>query len=560
MLKLAPLATLALMLGPVIAGLAGTVLPAFGYMPALGGDSLSLAPFHDLLSRPGLATSLALSLGTGLAASFGAFTIVILFTAAFEGGRFFRAMRALLSPLLAVPHAAAAFGLAFLIAPSGWAMRLLSPWATGATRPPDLLIIGDPYGLSMTLGLMAKEVPFLLLMVLAALPQTASLRARNVATGLGYARVAGWLGAVLPRLYPQIRLPVFAVIAYATSVVDVAIILGPTTPAPLAVRLVGWMRDPDLAMRLTASAGALLQLGVSAFAIGLWIVGERLATRIGRARLRAGRRQVGDQTIAAGAALAMGGLTAALLAGLVAIALWSLAGHWRFPDALPSTLTLTSWQAHLGHLGAASAVTLAIAVPVTLTALVLALASLEGETRKGIALRHRTLPLLYVPLIVPQIAFLFGFQILLLSLGIADTLLAVGLAHLVFVLPYVFLALSDPWRAIDPRYGHVASALGASPNRIFWRIRLPLALRAAATAAALGLAVSVAQYLPTLLIGGGRHATITTEAVALSAGGNRRLIALYAMTQMILPFLAFSLAALAPAVAFRQRQALRASA
>ena len=47
-------------------------------------------------------------------------------------------------------------------------------------------------------------------------------------------------------LYPQIRLAVFAVIAYSSSAVDVAIILGPTTPAPLAVRLVQWMNDADL--------------------------------------------------------------------------------------------------------------------------------------------------------------------------------------------------------------------------------------------------------------------------------------------------------------------------
>ena len=46
-----------------------------------------------------------------------------------------------------VPHAAAAFGLAFLIAPSGLIARLLSPELTGWERPPDLLIVNDPLGL-----------------------------------------------------------------------------------------------------------------------------------------------------------------------------------------------------------------------------------------------------------------------------------------------------------------------------------------------------------------------------------------------------------------------------
>ncbi len=39
---------------------------------------------------------------------------------------------------------------------------------------------------------------------------------------------------------------------------------------------------------------------------------------------------------------------------------------------------------------------------------------------------------------------------------------------------------------------------------------------------AVGFAVSVAQYLPTLFAGGGRFVTVTTEAVALSAGGRFR--------------------------------------
>jgi putative thiamine transport system permease protein len=559
MLKAAPVVTLALMLGPVIAGLAGTLLPAAGFVPPLGGTTLSLAPLAALLAQPGLVTSILLSLFTGLAATLGAFTIVMLFTAAFEGTRMFRGVRMLLSPLLSVPHAAAAFGLAFLIAPSGWAMRLVSPWATGMTRPPDVLILGDPLGLAMTFGLMAKEIPFLFLMVLAALPQTKSLAARRVATGLGYAPVAGWLKVVLPRVYPQIRLPVFAVIAYATSVVDVALILGPTTPAPLAVRLVSWMNDPDLSFRFMASAGALLQLGLSLGAIGLWIAGERLAGHLGRRWIAGGGRRMADRWVALATGAAMTLLVGALMLGLCVLCLWSFAGPWRFPDAFPAQLSFDTWIRHLGATSQAVGVTLAIALPVTAFATVLALACLEGETRKGRALRHRTLPLLYVPLIVPQIAFLFGLQILFLLCGLHDTLIAVALAHLVFVLPYVFLALSDPWRAMDPRYGHVATALGAAPDRVFWRVRLPLALRATATAAALGIAVSVAQYLPTLLIGGGRFATVTTEAVALAAGGNRRLVAIYALLQMALPFLAFALAALVPAIAFRARRDLQPS-
>ncbi|MCC4244394.1 ABC transporter permease [Stappia indica] len=560
MLRLAPVLALALMLGPVAAGLFGTLLPAAGYVPALGGETVSLEPLRMFLAQPGIGLSAALSLGTGLAATFGAFAAVVLFTAAFEGTRFFRATRRLLSPLMAVPHAAAAFGLAFLITPSGFVMRLLSPWATGFQRPPDVLIVGDPLGLTMTLGLMAKEVPFLFLMLLAALPQSDPLRSRRVAASLGYAPVAAWLTTVLPRVYPQIRLPVFAVLAYATSVVDVALILGPTTPPPLAVRLTGWMNDPDLSLRFMASAGALVQLGLSLFAITVWIIGERLAVKLGRRWIESGRRSAAEHLATALSGSAMALLAAAMLSGLALLALWSVAGPWRFPDTFPLSFTLRAWTMHGYAAVDAIATTIAIALPVIAVAIALVLASLENETREGRARPRRSLLLLYLPLIVPQIAFVFGLQVLFLMAGLHDTLLAVALGHMVFVLPYVFLALSDPWRAVDPRYGHMAGALGASPARTFWRVRLPLARKAVATAAALGFAVSVAQYLPTLLIGGGRVSTVTTEAVALAAGGNRQLVGIYALLQMLLPFAAFLLAAAVPGVAYRRRRETEATA
>ena len=60
-----------------------------------------------------------------------------------------------------------------------------------------------------------------------------------------------------------------------------------------------------------------------------------------------------------------------------------------------------------------------------------------------------------------------------------------------------------------------------------------------------------------LLIGGGRVETLTTEAVALSSGGNRRLIGAYAMLQLLLPALAFATALLLPAVVWRNRRLMR---
>ena len=46
-----------------------------------------------------------------------------------------------------------------------------------------------------------------------------------------------------------------------------------------------------------------------------------------------------------------------------------------------------------------------------------------------------------------------------------------------------------------------------------------------------------------LFIGAGRFATVTTEAVGLTAGGQRSLLAAYAWLQWLLPAVVFALAA-----------------
>jgi len=77
---------------------------------------------------------------------------------------------------------------------------------------------------------------------------------------------------------------------------------------------------------------------------------------------------------------------------------------------------------------------------------------------------------------------------------------------------------------------------------------------------AIGFSVSIAQYLPTLFIGSGRFATLTTEAVAMSGGGNRKLMSILALLQQGLPLLIFILATAFPAIWFRNRKAMTQTA
>jgi len=556
-LPVLPILTLVVMLGPVAAGLWGTFLPAFGHLPAAGLTGPSFDPLRDLFAWGGLPRAAMLSVSTGLLATSVSLLIVMFVTAGWSGTRPFRALERLLSPLLSVPHAAAAFGLAFLIAPSGWLSRLVSPGLTGWDRPPDLLIVQDSLGLTMTAGLIVKEVPFLLLITLAALGQTDAQRSITISQALGYGRVTGWLKTVFPRVYAQIRPPVYVVLAYSMSVVDVAVILGPNTPPPLSVQIVRWMSDPDLAMRLEAAAGALLQLGLVVGALAFWRLAEIIIARLGRHWIAKGSRGRFDTIVAQGALVAGGVSAIIVLLGLLVLAIWSFAGFWGFPDALPDEFTLRNWMRFGPGTMTALGETALIAVVVASAALILTIGCLEAEYRYGLSFSQRAVWLLYLPLLVPQTAFLPGLQTLMLSIGADVGRAPVMLAHLVFVLPYVFLSLADPFRAWDARMGTIAAALGASPDGVLWRVRLPMLLRPILTALAVGLAVSVGQYLPTLLIGGGRVATLTTEAVALASGGDRRAIAVYGLMQTGAALVPFALALLLPALVWRNRKGLR---
>jgi putative thiamine transport system permease protein len=556
MLRLLPALTLLAMLGPVIAGLWGTVLPAFGHLPAAGLNGLSLDPFRTLLDWQGLGAATRLSLCVGLIATALSLLIVALIAASWSGTRAFRVLERLLSPLLSVPHAAAAFGLVFLIAPSGWIARLLSPGITGWDRPPDLLIVQDPLGLAMIAGLVVKEVPFLLLMSIAAMGQAQPRRSILVSQALGYGRVTGWLKTVFPRVYAQIRLPVYVVLAYSMSVVDVAVILGPSTPPTLSVQIVKWMSDPDLAMRLTGAAAALLQLGLVLFALGLWWIGEKVASRLTTRWIAFGARGQSDGAIRA-ISLGLGSISALLiLMGIAGLFVWSFAGFWSFPNALPDGYTLRTWGRHGSAAVATMGETFLVAGVAVALALALVLGCLEAEHRNGWQMSQRGLWLLYLPLLVPQTAFLPGLQTLLLNVGADVGRAPVIFAHLVFVLPYVFLSLGDPWRSWDGRNATVASALGATPWGVFWRVRAPMLLRPILTATAVGIAVSVGQYLATLLIGGGRVSTLTTEAVALASGGDRRAIGVYGLMQTLAALVPFTLALLIPSILWRNRRGL----
>ncbi len=520
----------ALVLLPLVPGLLWILWPALSpgvWRQLLGEGQLPAALQVSIFSAVG-STLLALLLAWALA--------VVLYP-----GIGWRRLQGQLPLLLAFPHVAFAVGLGFLLAPSGWLARLLAA-LFGWLSPPQWVTVQDPHGLSLLLALALKECWFLLWALAALLGEQGIQRQWVVAASLGYGRRQLWRYILLPQLLPHLGWPLVAVLAYGLSVVDMALILGPSTPPTLAVLGWQWLSDPRPEQQALGSAVAVVLLGLLALLIGLgaglWQLWRRCR------RYPRGRRRR-----SAGAGV-MGLLPWLVIvpgwAALLLLALWSLARGWFFPALWPSQLSALHWlNADLEPL----LITLALAGGAILLALPLALLWLEWGPR-------RYQGWLYAPLILPALPLAAAQYGVLLHLRLDGRLVGVIWSHLAWVLPYMILLLTGPYRAFDERLLLTARALGHSRWQACLAVKWPLLLRPILAAVAVGFAVSVAQYLPTLFAGAGRFSSVTTEAVALSAGGNRSVLAVQSLLQTVLPLLAFGLAAWWPRWRARHRRGL----
>ncbi|MBW2655062.1 MAG: hypothetical protein JRC91_09070, partial [Deltaproteobacteria bacterium] len=163
---------------------------------------------------------------------------------------------------------------------------------------------------------------------------------------------------------------------------------------------------------------------------------------------------------------------------------------------------------------------------------------------------------LYLPLLVPQITFMTGIQLLLVIMKMDGYWITLMGSHLLFVLPYMFIVLSTTYQAFDRRLTDQAMLLKGSYTMVLFRIKLPMLLRPILFSFAIGFSVSVAQYIPTILVGAGKFSTITTEVVSIASGSDRRIIAVYALIQQFLPMMMYALAIIIPKSLYYNRKGM----
>ncbi len=515
------------------------ILPTAAVLFYMLQDSGSGATWAALFAHPQLWKGLALSLATGGLATVAALIVSLLIVAsAFERGATARLSRGV-GAMLALPHLAFAIGFSFLIMPSGLLARVLAP-LFGWAAPPAWITTHDPYGLALIIALAVKEAGFLIFASLAILSR-GDLRQgfaaqKAAALSLGHGTLSIWLRLFLPQLARQVVWPLAIVFIYAASVVDMALVLGPTQPPTFSLVIWSDLASATPAENARGSAGAVLLAAVCAVAficvLGLMQILRpvfmRYATRgpsflslpfwLGTTKWR--------------------GLQVFYGAAVLVLVLLSFAPLWPFPSLAPPLWSGAAWVQVLARPEALIA-SLALAAASSLIGVALLLGWFEARPKHD----DRLVLLLSLAMLgLPAVLTGLGEYRLLLRLDLVATRPGLLLAHLLPATAYMYIVLNGPYRAFDGRWQEAAQGMGVSRATYLLKVKWPLLRGPILSSAAVGFAVAFAQYVPAQLVSAGRYSTLPMEAVTLASGSNRSLTAAFALLLMLPPLVAFATA------------------
>jgi 2-aminoethylphosphonate transport system permease protein len=208
------------------------------------------------------------------------------------------------------------------------------------------------------------------------------------------------------------------------------------------------------------------------------------------------------------------------VAPFAVLAVAAFAGDWN--GVLPGRLT----GAHLvGALTGDNLQSLLVSVQTAAVAGLAAVAvggwaAIAGRTAPG-GVRRVTDALLNLPVAVPSVVV--GLSLLVAfsrpPVLLNGTRWIVLLAHAVLVVAFAYATVSAALDRTDPVYGQVAAALGATPRRVLWRVRLPMLLPGLAAAASLSIALSMGEVGATIMVYPPDWRTLPVSVFALTDRG-----------------------------------------
>jgi len=234
-------------------------------------------------------------------------------------------------------------------------------------------------------------------------------------------------------------------------------------------------------------------------------------------------------------------VAATVLLPFVPLGIWSFSSRWFYPDLLPAAWGLRAWAYVAGtagpQIGEALVQSLVVAAATALASVALGLPAGRALGLYRFRGKDALSVVLMLPVIVPPLAVAMGLHLWFIRLGLAETVAGVVLVHLAFCLPYAVFVLWGVFSNYNPEFEDQARSLGASRAGVWVRVTLPLVLPGVVVAGLFAFLLSWSQYLSTLIIGGGKIATLPLLLFALMGSGDRPVAAAVSLV-FVLPSLA----------------------
>jgi len=235
---------------------------------------------------------------------------------------------------------------------------------------------------------------------------------------------------------------------------------------------------------------------------------------------------------------------AASCAPLVMLIILTVSTYWPYPALIPEVVS-SGYYSHVftGNRQTLMAVVTSILLAFCVMLLSLLIAVPTGKSIACYNFRGKGFIkiLVLVPLIVPSIAVITGIQISMIRLGLTGTFVGVALIQTLFAMPYAIRIMTNVFEIVGNDLEQQATVLGAGAVSVFLKVTLPRIMPGLLSAGALGFTVSIAQYVTTFMIGGGRIITVAMLIVPHIRSREHHIAAVYSVILILAALLSLYL-------------------
>ena len=219
--------------------------------------------------------------------------------------------------------------------------------------------------------------------------------------------------------------------------------------------------------------------------------------------------------------------------------------------------SIAAWQNICGVPGVCSSFALSIQIGLIATAV----ATIFGTMIAFALVRYRfrgrdtTNLLIFLPMATPEVVLGSSLLALFLNLTFPLGFWTVTIAHIMFIISFVVVAVKARLQGMDPRLEEASRDLYASPRATFRHVTFPLVLPGILGAALLGFALSFDDFIITFFNAG----TLVTFPVYIWGAAQRGIpVQVYALATLVF-FVALVLVVSVQLVNARRRRRLEAS-